>query len=244
MRYFYSKNIDTENGTIVIDGEEYRHVIKVNRLREGDTCIIINGEGLRAQVTLDRITKKDVTCRIEQYEVHERPIEPRITLCCAISRKGVFATVVEKAVELGVDVIVPFISGRSMVKIHDDESFVAKHTLIVREALKQCHRLFEPCVHVPIRDVDAIPCGRVPGGIVKRFLLEPTNGMMPRDAVAMSSAGNVNEIFFAVGPEGGFSSEEQQCFARNGFENVYFPHTIMRTDTAVVAMLSVLRFGR
>ncbi len=240
MRYFYSKDINIEQGTACISGDEFHHVVKVNRLREGDECIIINGEGLCAHVKINELKKKAALCSILDHEQKARADQLRVTLCCGLSRKGVFGDVVEKAVELGVDTIVPFASTRSMVKVKDDEKFIAKNTHTMREALKQCHRLFEPRIVAPITDVQSMEALSV--GSTK-FLLNPAEGMSPRELVASLQTDHVTEVVIAIGPEGGFTDYEKKSFVKFGFQNVCFPNTVMRTGTAAIAALTLLRYG-
>jgi len=240
MRYFYSKDIDLENNTVSITGDELHHVVKVNRLSSGDECIVINGEGLRAHVKIDIVTKKEIICAIIDSEQCERPHARHITLCCGLSRKGAFSDVVEKAVELGVDTIVPFVSTRSMVKVKDDDKFIAKHTIIMREALTQCHRLFEPRIVVPITDVKSIEAFSVVGS---KYLLDPTEGITPKELICQLAAEDTEEVIIAIGPEGGFTDYERKSFKGYGFQNVFFPNTVMRTGTASIAALALLRYG-
>jgi 16S rRNA (uracil1498-N3)-methyltransferase len=243
MRYFFSNEIDLDSKRVVISGDEYDHVVKVNRLHIGDECIIINGKGLRLFVRIVAIARKEVVCSILSHEVLAEHRGPRVTLCCALSRKGVFATVVEKAVELGVEVIVPLASERCVVKVDDSDAFIAKHEMTVREALKQCHRTVAPLIKEP---VSVAQLKTIVKGTARKLLLEPSKGMVPMtvlEELRKSSSLTPAEIVLAIGPEGGFSDDEKREFAHMQFENVCFPDAILRTETAVIAMVSLIRYG-
>ncbi len=243
MRYFFLENVDISTGQVIISGDEYNHVVKVNRLEVGDQCFVIDGKGLRVMVRIDAVTKKEVKGTILSHEFVREQSGPMVIVCCALSRKGVFHTVVEKAVELGAAVIVAIASERCVVKVEDEEAFVRKHTMTVREAMKQCHRTVAPLIKGP---VSVAYLKDVVQNADRRFLLDPSNGVLPK-TVLQAARGKTfspqDQIALAIGPEGGFSEEEKRLFAQMKFENVWFPDTILRTDTAVIAMLSLIRYG-
>lgn len=243
VRYFYSQEIDTVAGVVCVRGEEAHHMVSVNRMQIGDECCIINGAGMWCYVRITACSKTLVTGDIVDVKMTEAGSGLRITLCCGISRKGTFGFIVEKAVELGVSEIIPLVTERCMVKVKDDGAFVEKYTKIAQGALKQCHRLFEPIISVP-RTVDEI--GSLVDSYDHALLMEPFGGHSPKEIVAIlakQTEQSVPSVLVVIGPEGGFSDEEKGVFARQGFTNICFPDTVLRTETAVIAILALLKFG-
>jgi 16S rRNA (uracil1498-N3)-methyltransferase len=51
-----------------------------------------------------------------------------------------------------------------------------------------------------------------------------------------------DSITLAVGPEGGFETDELEKASENGFEPVSLGSRIVRTETAVLAALAILQY--
>ena len=49
-------------------------------------------------------------------------------------------------------------------------------------------------------------------------------------------------MLFVIGPEGGFTKEEEQILTNNGFISVSLGNSVLRTETASVFIMSVIRY--
>lgn len=240
-RYFYSKEKLPEENRVIVSGDEARHMHTVNRLGEGDTCFVINGEGMRWHVAIEEIKRSTVMCRIiDTVTVPRRENERAITLLQAIPRAGAFSVVVEKAVELGIHTVIPLQTEYSPVTVKDDEKFVHKYTVVARNALKQCHRLFDMDIQSPCT-VERL--GALPGGYDYTVVLDPEAGMTPQVFLEKMRNNAPQRVAVAIGPEGGFSPHEKTLFERFHFEKVCFPDTVFRSETAGVVVSSLLQYG-
>ena len=143
--------------------------------------------------------------------------------------------IVEKAVELGVSKITPILAERTVVKIKDADVFQAKWVDVSLAALKQCHRLHAIEIEKPIQLEDFA------GRAANRFIFSIDGGKNIQDELQQVDSNKPIQV--AIGPEGGFSEAEEAQFFEFGFKPILLPGPILRTETAVVAAVSLFRYG-
>ena len=134
-RFFVNKSSIDEN-KIIIDGVDAHHIARSLRMAEGDEVTVCDGEGEEYLCTLSRIRDEECECKIiEKLESGaESPV--RITLCMAYPKGDKLETVIQKAVELGCDRIIPFESSRCIKrpKAEKAEKQTARLQRIAEEA--------------------------------------------------------------------------------------------------------------
>ncbi len=98
------------NGLLVLRGEDAHHAGRVLRLRQGEALTLCDGEGIDYDCTVEQIEKDAVLCRVRDR--HPAATEPgqRLTLFMALPKGDKMEFIVQKAVELGVSEIVPYLS--------------------------------------------------------------------------------------------------------------------------------------
>ena len=55
---------------------------------------------------------------------------------------------------------------------------------------------------------------------------------------------NIDQLWFAIGPEGGWNQEEELLAFNSGFEAVHMGKTILRTSTAAVSACQLMSSWR
>ena len=134
---------------------------------------------------------------------------------------------IEKAVELGVQTLVPTLMDRTVVRSFNMEKARAH----VIEAAEQCERLTIPDILSPIKLKDIVT--HLPEGRTLYFCQE-------RITADLFDASKENAAIL-VGPEGGFK-EEEVAFLKQ--EKRVLPvslgHNILRSETAALCALSRL----
>lgn len=149
--------------------------------------------------------------------------------------------IVQKAVELGASQVVPVATRRSVVKL--DEKKAAKKTQrwqqIAESAAKQAGRGYIPQVSSVLSYPEALQmAGELDVLLIPYELAE---GMEEaRKVVASIAQGQSVGIF--IGPEGGFEKEEVDAAIRQGAKAITLGRRILRTETAGLAILSILMF--
>ncbi len=158
-----------------------------------------------------------------------------ITLAQGITRQDRMDLILQKAVELGVNVIQPLWMQRSQSHLKGER--LAKRRQhwqgVITSACEQCGRNTLPVVEAP--DSLANWIHTLPGADC-RLMLQPDSAYtLPGIPVP---AGN---IILLVGPEGGLESGEQSLAKTAGFKGVRLGPRILRTETAGLAAIAAMQ---
>jgi 16S rRNA (uracil1498-N3)-methyltransferase len=228
MDYFYCPPEKISREDVLIDGEEFAHLVHVMRKKEGDEIRIIDGLGRAYDVRLGSIKKKMVRGAISQsYKNHH---EPSISLTLAVGilkNPSKFDFLVEKVTELGVKEIIPIRTKRT----------IPSHTKIDRwqklalAAMKQCGRSYLP----KIRELTSLDDLLEDGRSFDRKIIAHEKGAN-RISVQDIPLGPSHSVIVLVGPEGGFSDEEFDSSVDAGFTPVTLGERRLRTETAAIVL--------
>jgi 16S rRNA (uracil1498-N3)-methyltransferase len=211
------------------------HVARVLRLKPGAPLVVFDGSGHDFRCEIDAVDGDRVAVRVGARTAGLADSPLGITLVQAVSRGERMDWTLQKAVELGVRVVAPVLSARSVVRL--DERQAAKKLrhwqAIVAGACEQCGRSTVPEVRSPLE--------------LRRFLAES-----PRDGkrLVLSPAGpaslagleiGASRVELLIGPEGGLDDAEIDAAAAAGFTPVRLGPRVLRTETAGVVALAVLQ---
>lgn len=222
-------------------GETADHLGRVLRAQTGQLYELSDG----AAVWLARIENVAVAKRGESridFALVE-PIaacEPRIGLRLLISliKFDRFEWCLEKAAELGATEIIPLAAARSDKPLIDAAvKRRARWEKILFESAQQSRRVRPPFLGDIARPVEAF----AKSGAECKILLSE-RGEAPSIQKEVPPQANRAEVALAVGPEGGWTDEEIDSSRASGFVEASLGENILRTETAVIAAMSVVRF--
>lgn len=176
------------------------------------------------------------------FEVLTSNLVPAVPLVLyqALPEKERFELVLEKAVELGADRIVPFVSSRSTTPEARDSKQRKSHRWpeIVKRAAKQCRRPDIPELG-PVMTFEEVLEETACWDLNVMFY-EGETTLRLRDALQRPG---ISSVALIVGPEGGFSLMETQQAAATGVQPVTLGQRILRTETAAIAGVSLLQYA-
>jgi 16S rRNA (uracil1498-N3)-methyltransferase len=214
------------------------HLVRVLRLREGETCVLFNGDGRDYAATLETAGKREVRVRVNDVRAVDNESALRTTLLQGLARGEKMDWILQKATELGVAAFMPVTSERSEVRLDAEraDKRVAHWRSVVRSACEQSGRAVVPDVAAPqslAAALDALPTQ-------PRFLLDP----FAEDAIGRIDLQG-SACVLAIGPEGGWSPRDREQLLGAGFTGLRLGPRILRTETAGLAAIAVLqaRFG-
>ena len=217
-----------------------QHLLRVLRLREGDECVLFNGDGHDYKARITAAGKRGGEVEILGSERVENESPLRITLVQGIARGEKMDLILQKATELGVAGFIPVSSQRSEVKLDPAraEKRLAHWRSVVASACGQCGRARVPPVEPPQSLATALEA-LAPAG--PRLLLDP----FAPATVATLDGGGATGFIVAVGPEGGWSPNDRAMLQEAGFTGIRLGPRVLRTETAGLAALAALqaRFG-
>ena len=274
MEIFFAYRID--DGFAFLDAEESAHCVRVLRHRAGDEIAVIArpiaqaaGKGRDIPAALYRCvitdeSPKGVVARVESVckGWGSHPYYLRMAVCPTknIDRYEWF---VEKAVELGVDEIIPLIgehSERRVVRVDRLQKIAvsaAKQSLkgrvpIVAEPVSVLDFIAASsqgkadcsgsCPNKEIRLIaycsdDVAPRGSIIDALAEAFPSEAGKGQVCAPAVATPPRAGVTVL---IGPEGDFSKEEVTAAIAAGYESVHLGPSRLRTETAAITAVEAV----
>lgn len=241
MPRFFVKSSNVFTDSINIIGEDVNHIRKVLRLGYGDNIIVTDGEGTDYLVEIMKMEESLVQTRIVESmkNTTEPPVE--VTLFQGLPKSDKMDFIIQKGVELGLKRIVPVITERTVVKLaskKDEEKKCERWNRISMEAAKQCNRGVIPEVELPMKFQDAV--NAVNDYSLSLIPYEKETGSGLKDI--LSNRITTKKISIFIGPEGGFTEEEIGKAVLSGVHPVTLGPRILRTETAGIAVLSILMY--
>ena len=241
MPRFFVDPMQVSSDRIVIENEDVNHISRVLRMKAGDALTVCDGAGTDYECTIASIEPDAVLLDIEsrRESVSELPI--RITLFQGLPKADKMELIIQKTVELGVSEIVPVAMSRSVVKLDDKKA--AKRTIrwqsIAESAAKQSGRGIIPVVREPMTYGNALKYAKELDAILIPH--ENAEGIENTRRV-VEGLKDCMSVGFFIGPEGGFSQDETEKATEAGAEMITLGRRILRTETAGLALMSILAY--
>ena len=217
-------------------GAHADHLARVLRARVGQEFdIAANGivhRGRISTVSNDRV----------EFELAEEITVPpplQLTLALSIFKFDRMEWAIEKCTELGVSRIVPVLARRT------DRHLAAaagkrrdRWQRIARQAAEQSRRIIPPEIAALCKPEDAA----VLQGRARILLAESEVELTLKDALHSRPSVNDNDkdMILAIGPEGGWTGEEEKLFRESGWISVSLGPTILRAETAAIAATAIV----
>ena len=223
-----------------IKGDLSRHVSTVLRLKAGDQLLLADGCGHEAVAVIQAAGKDGVTVDLEPfYAASADEGALQITLCQGLPKGEKMDLILQKATELGVSRIVPFNAELSVARLEGERlgKRVSRWERIVQEASRQSMRSNVPSVGFH--------------GDMQELLLAEEGGLKlllwegEKEHGLRHLAGRVEKpssVSIIIGPEGGLTQGEAAKAEKAGYIPVTLGKRILRTETAGLAVVSILQY--
>jgi 16S rRNA (uracil1498-N3)-methyltransferase len=230
-----------------LEPQECHYLERVLRYRPGDRLAVVDGCGGLWSAVLEA----DRRLRLEQEPaaplIRQEPLSPTLELAMAVPKREA-DLVWRMATELGADVLQPLIAIRSAP---GERCPLERWEGIVREATEQCERLWRPellppqpaaaWLGQPAEGIALLATTRRQGlPLCSRLLEELAAGGTEGGLSDGANHRIVSAIRLAIGPEGGWSPEEEERAEAAGWRPVSLGESILRTATAAVSGLALL----
>jgi 16S rRNA (uracil1498-N3)-methyltransferase len=223
-------------GAIVDLPEAVAHHLHVVRQQPGDEVVLFNGEGGQVRARLIEIGKRRASAEAVAFEAVDVELPYSVTLAQGLPEgSSKMDWIVEKAVELGVSAIQPLAAARSVVKLsgeraekrqaHWEGVIVAASEQSGRNRLARLEALQDFGRYV----------GQPADGV--RILLSPR---ATQSLAGWARANTPQAVTLLIGPEGGFSAQEEDAAIAAGALALSMGPRVLRTETAGLAALATL----
>ncbi len=227
-----------DDTTAKLTGAQATHLARVLRAQTGMQFDIVAGNRVR-RGSIVEISDLIIEFTLGK-EIDADPALP-VTLLLAIFKFDRLEWAIEKATELGVERIVPVIARRTEKHLAQAAAArVERWRRIAREAAQQSRRSDTVEISDPMQMKEAI---REEPEAIRLLLAESERTTMLRDALTAAEAnpdGSMKRVRLAIGPEGGWTPEEETLFADEGWKPVSLGPRILRAETAAIAAVSIV----
>ena len=220
-----------------LDGPEAAHLLKVLRARPGERVRLFDGRGREGIFVLARADRRQAWLEPEGITVHDRP-RNRPCLALGWNKAGRRDLILEKAVELQAGAMVFWRSERSQGDLPEAPKPGWSATMI--QAAKQCGNPWLPeIILAPGGWPDLAALG---ARFDRRILLwESAQGDALLSPGDLAAPGGSLAVF---GPEGGLTGAEVEGLRGNGFTAASLGPSVLRWETAALAVLSLAFWAR
>ena len=235
-----SDNIDGE--TAYITGSDVNHIKNVLRMKESDEIKLSTGDGLLYTTKISAFLPDRIVCRIIDCEGGRSELPAKIVLFQGLPKKDKMELIIQKAVELGVSEIVPVMMKRTIVKLEDnkkEQKKLERWRTISLTAAKQSGRAIVPEVSDFITFNEAVKRAK---GLEYNLIPYENEKGMDKARELIKEVKNKKSIGIFIGPEGGISEDELELAINTGAKPISLGNRILRTETAGLALVSVIAF--
>lgn len=217
-----------------LTGAHAAHLIRVLRARVGQEFDIATSDAVRlGRVAL--ISPAEDRVEFELGETIDAGESSAATLLLAVFKFDRMEWAIEKCTELGVSRIVPLIARRTDIHLAKAaDKRIERWRRIAVQASEQSRRASVPVIDSPVkfsRDLIASFAGR------KIVLAESEEQVTLRDVVSSASS---SSFALAVGPEGGWTTDELRIFSECAWISASLGSTILRAETAAIAAMAIV----
>lgn len=210
---FTSEDIGKE---VLLEGDQARHLIKVVRIKKFENILLLSGSGEKSLVEVIHIDRKVVTLKILEVTIVED--KRRLSLFIGVPKKDAFESIVKMASEIGIKNIYLFRSRFSQTGIE------------INDRIKKMEESAIVQSNNPFR-INFIPVSSFSEVFTEFSKIIHFSTFSRGESKGKAKS---EEILLVIGPEAGFSNEEEQEI--NSFDNVevcHLPTNIMRAPTAL-----------
>ncbi len=224
----------------VLSGEEHHHLKDVVRIRPGENVWLFDEEGMSYLARIEEIHRDETRLFILEKGAENRPYS-KIILAQAFIKPNKMDLIVQKVTELGVMSIIPVVTHRTLAKIeHNADKKHARWKRIALEASKQCGRNILPEIQIP-KTLNALL--DEPGDSKKLYLNQKSDRNLKEVLIQFFCPGShrpPDSVVILIGPEGGWTDDEERDILRHDFEAVNLGIFTLRSETAAIAATAMI----
>ena len=241
MQHFFADRSWVQGDKIRLEGSDVNHMKNVLRMKEGEEVQVSDGTGNAYLCQIEGYEGNQAVLKIREKTEKDTELPSKIWLFQGLPKGDKMELIIQKAVELGAYSVVPVETKRCVVKL--DEKKAAKKTArwqqIAESAAKQSKRMLVPEVHSVMTFKEALVYAKELDVLLIPY--ELAKGMKEtKELIRSIEPGKSIGVF--IGPEGGFEEQEVADAMEAGAKPITLGHRILRTETAGLAVLSVLMF--
>ncbi|TFE01103.1 16S rRNA (uracil(1498)-N(3))-methyltransferase [Jeotgalibacillus salarius] len=243
QRYFIENKVD-ENGFFIINGEDYKHIVRVMRMNAGDRFIAVftSEDVFESEITdiEDSYLRAKPVHKIE----HQSELPVKVTIAHGLPKGDKLEYVIQKSTELGLYSLKPFSAERSIVKWDQKKGKkkAERWNKIAKEAAEQSHRSVIPAVEEPVKLNQLRSSFHEYDAIMMAYEEDAKAGETSNFTKLLNQLRPGSRMLVIIGPEGGLSEAEVETFIADGAVSCGLGPRILRTETAPLYILAAISY--
>jgi 16S rRNA (uracil1498-N3)-methyltransferase len=244
MRRFYLPPERCAGAALRLEGREAHHALQVLRLQRGELVTVLDGIGNEFLCAVETSSRASLTLSVSLKNFMAAP-PCAITLLVGLPKGKIIEGIIQKAVELGGQRVVPILSERVVTQLDEEgaESKRDKWQQVAIEAVKQCGAAWLPKIEAPVTIEQFL-------ARQEQFELSLVGSLQkerrhPRDVLREFESKQKRlpqSVGVWIGPEGDFSVNELAAIQNSGALPVSLGRLVLRVETAAVYCLSILNY--
>ncbi len=231
QRYF----VDTDKDIFELSKDDSYHITKVMRNNLGDKVEVVINKKLNICEIIN-IDNNVTVKKIEEIET-DSELPCHITIAQSLVKEQKMDLILQKCCELGASEIIPVNTTRSIVKLDKKEiKKIERWKKIVKEASEQSKRVVIPTINeiLSVKELAKLEYD------IK--ILCTVNELSTSIKKVLSNDLKDAKIILVIGPEGGFTLEEEKILIDSGYVSTSFGNRVLRTETASLYALSIINY--
>ncbi len=236
MQRFFVKSSNVSGDKLIISERDQLHHLKdVLRIKIGEEVAAVDDKGQEYFCKVEGLTDREVLLKITERKAAKMH-KVKLTIACAIPKKSKFDDIVDRLTQLGVDRIIPLETYRVIVRLDKAKkiSRQKRWEKIALSASQQSQRNSLPVID-PVKDMRQALTG------IEKFDLKLIPHLIGERKHIKNVIAQAKNILVFIGPEGDFTEEEVDLAAKAGCIPVSLGDTVLRVETAAVAVASFIR---
>lgn len=245
QRYFLAESLeDYRSEDIVLEGEQFHHMIRVMRMEEDDEVILVLPDQTAFKAAITAVSKDEVHLKWTADEDQSKELPVDVTIASGLPKGDKLEWIVQKGTELGAHAFLPFKSDFTIVKWDAKKAAKKQERLskIAQEAAEQAHRTKVPEVHSIATFKELLQQSGTHDYCIVAYEENAKNGEMQNFRSVLNQLQPGQSVLIVFGPEGGLSPKEIQLLEEQRFVVCSLGPRILRTETAPLYALSVISY--
>jgi 16S rRNA (uracil1498-N3)-methyltransferase len=218
-----------KNKRVVFNGEIARQMKNVLRIGVGEKVEVLDNLGKEYLVEIE-LSKDNPTGKIIEEKENESEPDVHLTLLFGLTQREKVEWILQKATEIGASQFVPLVTERSLIRgVGIVQSKLNRWRSILKEAAEQSGRGLIPDLENPVDFSQGLDYAKEIDLALFAWEGEEKEGLRK-----IMIEGQYRKIGLMIGPEGGFSEQEQQQAIKQGWRSITLGKRILRMETAAL----------
>jgi 16S rRNA (uracil1498-N3)-methyltransferase len=227
--YFYEAQLTSNPSVYILSEETSKHCVQVLRMKAGDRIDLTNGIGQLFEATISIADKRNTTVQIQAQKTIAPSTQKIIIGISLLKNVTRLEWLLEKATEMGVHTIVPLICDHTIHERFKTE----RMENILQSAMIQSQQVWLPILAEPTTFDKLIANYTASQKLIAQCA--------PQEKTNIKQLVVNDDCILLIGPEGDFSAKEIEFALSQNYEAIHLGPTRLRTETAGIFALSVLK---